>query len=71
MPLLCSVLLSGPHLDMRRRELLQQTQRALADAPDGVSDPEGIRVLPGVIQGHLCVAEGLRWAMAAKTGSSG
>ena len=40
MPLLCPVLWSGPNLDMGRRESPQKPQRALLDAPDGVSDPE-------------------------------
>ena len=62
-PLLCPVLLSGPYLDVRGRVSSQQPQRALADVPDGVSDPESIRGLPSVLQGLPHVAEVLRRTM--------
>ena len=52
-PLLCPVLWSCPHLDMGGWKAFQEPQRALANTPDGVSDPEGIRGLPGVFQGSV------------------
>jgi len=58
-----SVLRSGPHPDMGGRESPQHPQGALADAPDGIGDLEGIGRLLGVAQGLPCLAEGLRRAM--------
>jgi hypothetical protein len=64
-PLLFSVSLSGPHLDMGRRESSQKPQGALADTPDGIGDSERPSRLLGVMQGLLGPVEVFRRAMAA------